>query len=106
MYAKKEIKDLRYLIRNGDKDLQVLVRRGNIGKYQQYPISELGAIAPLSPKQKNEVTLGPSSLEEENQGFTLVPPSKQTLFRQAALGRDTLVRNLASFIDGFNKPQN
>merc|ERR1711954_293899 len=58
--AKKSIKDLRYIIRNGKDDLQVLMKRGNMEKYMEYPIEKLGAIAPLSPKQKKQIPATPA----------------------------------------------
>merc|ERR1711954_311357 len=81
--VKKDIKDLRYIIRNGQRDLNVLLRRGNIGKYQSYPIEKLGSVAPLDPKQRNQITASPSKFEEENDGFRKILPSKQSLYRQA-----------------------
>ena len=99
---KKDIKDLRYLIRNGDKDLQVLLRRGNFGKYQAFPIEKLGPIAPLDPKQRNQIPESPSKFESKNEGFSKVLPSKQSLYRQAFRARENLVQEVKDFIDGFD----
>ena len=101
---KKDIKDLRYIIRNGQRDLNVLLRRGNLGKYQSYPIENLGSVAPLDPKQRNQITSSPSKFKEENDGFRKVFPSKQSLYRQAARDQEVLVREFKSFIDRFDGP--
>merc|ERR1711954_484610 len=82
--VKKSVKDLRYIIRNGQNDLQVMLKRGNMGKYMSFPIEKLGEIAPLSPRQKKQIPESLSKFVIENDGFSKAPPSKQSLYRQAA----------------------
>ena len=101
--VKKSLTDLRYIIRNGKSDLQVLLRRGIHGKYMEYPLEKLGSIAPLSPRQKNQVPDSPSKYDTDKDGFTRVPPPKQTVYRQAAIGKDMIVAKIKSFIDGYDK---
>ena len=72
----------------------------------EFPIEKLGSIAPLSPKQKNQVPSSPSKFDEDKDGFLRVPPSKQALYRQAAIGRDMVVQKIQAFVDGFNKASN
>ena len=102
--AKKTITDLRYIIRNGKQDLQVLVKRGVHGKYMDYPIAKLGAIAPLSPTQKNQVPSSPTKFDTDCEGFVRVPPSKQSIYRQEALDKDLITRKIKAFVDGFPEP--
>ena len=79
------------------------MRRGVHGKYMEYPIDQLGSIAPLSPLQKNQVPESPSKFDIDKDGFVRVPPSKKTLYRQAAIGKDMIVTKIKAFIDGFDK---
>ena len=102
--AKKTITDLRYIIRNGKHDLQVLMKRGVQGKYMEYPIANLGSIAPLSPVQKNQIPDSPSKFDTDLEGYTRVPPSKQSVYRQAAIGKDMITKKIKAFIDGFDEP--
>ena len=103
--AKKTITDLRYIIRNGRQDLQVLMRRGVHGKYMEYPIAKLGSIAPLSPTQKNQIPSSPSKFDTDSEGFMRVPPSKQSIYRQEAVDKDMVTRRIIAFVDGFPAPQ-
>ena len=101
--VKKTVPDLRYIIRNGKSDLQVLLRRGVHSRYMEYPIDELGSIAPLSPRQKNQVPDSPTKFDMDKDGFRRVPPSKKTVYRQVALGKDMMIAKITAFIDGFDQ---
>ena len=83
--SKKSVKDLRYIIRNGKNDLKVLLKRGCVEKYLPYPIKKFESIAPLSPMQKNQIPSSPSKFDIEKEGFSRVPPAKQTIYRQTAI---------------------
>merc|ERR1711954_120852 len=100
---KQMIPDLRYIIRNGKSDISVLLKRGSVGKYRQYPIEKLGATSPLSPTQKNKIPISPSKYEDSLEGFSRVPPSKQSLYRQEIVEKEKIMRNIAAFIDGFDE---
>merc|ERR1711954_590603 len=53
---KKECPDFRYIVKNGDKDLNVLIKRfseGNHCPYREINIEMLGAISPINPYTKN-----------------------------------------------------
>ena len=97
---KEKVTDLRYLIRNGHNDLQVLLKRGQSGKYCQFPIDRLGSISPLDPVQRNQIPESPSKFEETNDGFVKVPSSKRTLYRQAVIEQVKIVNDVLAFVSG------
>ena len=99
---KANLPDLRYIIRNAHNDLQVLLKRGAEGKYRQYPLEKLGSISPLLPLQKNQVPQSPSKFEEVNDGFTKVPSSKQSLYRQAMREKEQVAKDVISFVNGID----
>ena len=72
----------------------------------EYPIEKLGAIAPLSPKQKNQIPATPAQYDIEKDGFQRVPPSKKSIYRQALIAREKGTENIKAFIDGFDEPNN
>ena len=99
---KDKVPDLRYLIRNGHNDLQVLLKRGSSGKYRQFPIDRLGSISPLDPVQRNQIPESPSIFEEKNDGFVKVPSSKRTLYRQAVIEQVKIMNDVLAFVSGQN----
>ena len=74
---------------------------GDQGIYREIPLKYLGNISPLSPKQKNQIPDSPLRFELENREFRVVPQSKKSLYRQAAIDKEKITPNIATFIDGF-----
>ena len=99
---KEKVPDLRYIIRNGHNDLQVLLKRGALGKYRQFPIERLGSISPLDPIQRNQIPESPTKFEEKNDGFVKVPSSKRTLYRQAVIEQVKIMDDVLAFVSGKN----
>ena len=71
---KKKVTDLRYIIRNGHNDVQVLLKPGFMGEYRWYPVKKLGSIALLNPTQKNQILSSPSKFKQTKYSFSKGPP--------------------------------
>ena len=105
MDYKKVHKDIRYIVRNGQTDLKVLVKRISEGSrlpYREIDIKELGDISPLKPKCPVEDFKETEKDEVDEQGFSKVKVSKSPLWIQKVSERQQIFRNITSFLDGFS----
>ena len=93
--------DFRYNVRNHPKDIELFVKRHQEGVFTRYhraDITKLGDISPLKPRTNlpEEVTN-----EEDEDGFSEVPKTYQTLRRQKKLSEERALAHLKAEIDGF-----
>ena len=107
MAYKEKHKDLRYIIRNGSKDLKLLVKRVSEGyrlPYREIKLSELGEISPIKPQCPVEEDI-PNDEESDvdKQGFTKVKINKASLYRQKVPEKQQVFRNITNFLDGSSK---
>ena len=105
MDYKKIHKDIRYIVRNGQTDLKVLVKRISEGSrlpYREIDIKELGDISPLKPKCPIDDINEVEEDEVDEQGFSKVKVSKSSLWKQKVSERQQIFRNITSFLDGFS----
>ena len=106
---KKIHKDIRYIVRNGQSDLRVLVKRiseGHNMPYRELNIHCLGDISPLKPRcpvVEEEVENVISQVDED--GFQKTKISKQSLWRQKISERQEIFKYVTDFLDGFDQAQ-
>merc|ERR1711954_49948 len=98
---KTENKDFRYIVRNGEKDLKVLIKRaseGNILPYRNISLEVLGALTPLKTINKD----ADESHEEEavQPGEDFVSP-RRTNRRRNYIPKDQIFLNITSILNGF-----
>ena len=70
---KKENSDFRYLVRNGECDLKVLIKRNSEGEklpYRELSLKVLGRISPLKTRFRPAQQETETDLEETEDGFT------------------------------------
>merc|ERR1712239_35661 len=98
MGYKKENQDFRYIVRNGDKDIRVLIKRiseGDRCPYRELSLDVLGRISPLKTQ------IRPTSQEkdeekEDDEGFS--PTKKKDNYRP----KEEIFKNITSILDGFD----
>merc|ERR1712081_40679 len=98
MGYKKQNVDFRYIVRNGTKDIKVLIKQiseGDRCPYRELSLEVLGRLSPLktqvrpaSPKKDGE--------DEDVEGFT--PTQKKDNFRP----REEIYANITSILNGFD----
>merc|ERR1711954_29 len=98
MGYKRENKDFRYIVRNGELDIRVLIKRiskGDRCPYCELSLEVLGRISPLktqirpTSKEKDEE-------KEDDEGFS--PTRKMDNFKP----REEIYKNITSILDGFD----
>merc|ERR1711954_342226 len=105
MDYKKENSDFRYIVRNGEKDLMVLIKRvseGNYLPYRKLSLNVLGALSPIKAKTKPNPDVDSAEDEPEDdvdeQGFR---KQKSNNSRPNYIPREQIYRNITSILDGF-----
>merc|ERR1711954_509306 len=105
---KKENSDFRYIVRNGHKDIKVLIKRfseGNYLPFRELSLNVLGAISPVKPttkpsqRESRDVSVGAADGQE------FVSPSRRGA-RENYIPRDTIYRNITAILNGFERKQN
>merc|ERR1712081_143296 len=102
MGYKRENKDFRYIVRNGERDIRVLIKRlseGDCCPYRELSLNVLGRISPLKTQIRPEQNTKEDD-KEDDQGFT--PTKKKDDFRP----RDEIFANITSILDGFDTQRN
>merc|ERR1711954_423687 len=101
MEYRKTNKDFRYIVRNGERDLRVLIKRvseGNYLPYRNLHLDVLGRLSPLktSHKEKHdpEVEEGEVSMENFQQ------PRRRTR-TESFVPKDVIFQNITSILNGF-----
>merc|ERR1711954_285534 len=105
---KKENSDFRYIVRNGHKDIKVLIKRSSEGNYQPFrelSLNVLGAISPVKPitKPTQGESREVSPRVEDDEEF--VSPSRQGA-KENYIPRDQIFRNITAILNGFERKQN
>ena len=104
---KKQHQDFRYIIRNGQTDLRVLIKRVselNHVPYRELDVLSLGAISPLKPKSEkpDEDKIEEDESETDEQGFIKPKIRKGTLWKAKCTERNKIFENITSFLNGFS----
>merc|ERR1711954_52053 len=98
MGYKKENRDFRYIVRNGEHDIRVLIKRlseGDRCPYRELSLEVLGRISPLKtqvrPSQKEK-----ADADEDEEGFT--PTKSKDEYRP----KELIYANITSILNGFD----
>merc|ERR1712081_46764 len=73
MGYKKENRDFRYIVRNGERDIRVLIKRlgeGDRCPYRELSLEVLGRISPLKTQVRPSSPEKPSNSAEDSEGFS------------------------------------
>merc|ERR1711954_344056 len=101
---KKINNDFRYLVRNGQRDLQVLIKRVSEGErvpYRELSLNVLGQISPLKTtcKQEKESEIDEETeTEETEEGFTKTGSGRK---KNKYVPKEDIYKNLTSILNGF-----
>merc|ERR1712081_99774 len=100
MAYKKTNEDFRYLIRNDEKDIKILVKRLSEGEripYRPILLKVLGKLSPL----KTQLKSNPEEVEEDDDdvpdGFSTVGSGRKDGYTP----KDLIFKNITSLLDGF-----
>merc|ERR1712081_67110 len=105
MGYKKENKDFRYLVRNGQKDLKVLIKRlseeGRV-PYRELSLDVLGRLSPLKTQIRDDPKEKTKDDDESNDGFTRQgSPRKEDNY----IPKERIFHNITSILNGFELQQ-
>merc|ERR1711954_281073 len=103
MEYKKQNKDFRYLVRNGPKDIKVLIKRASEGSYLPYrPISLdiLGALTPLKTFHKEPEKSNEDENNETDKDPDFTSPGR-THRRKNFIPKELIFQNLTAVLNGF-----
>merc|ERR1711954_633310 len=96
MGYKKENMDFRYIVRNGDQDIRVLIKRiseGDRCPYRELSLDVLGRISPLKTQVR---PISPGKDDEDDEGYT--PTKKKDDYRP----KEAIYANITSILNGFD----
>merc|ERR1711954_117093 len=102
MAYKKEVnRDFRYIVRNGQKDLKILIKRlseeGRV-PYRELSLDVLGRLSPLKTQVKEKPKEKPVEDEDVNDGFQKQgSPRKEDNY----IPKDRIFHNITSILNGF-----
>ena len=109
MDYRKENSDFCYIVRNGEKDLTVLIKRvseGNYLPYRKLALEVLGALSPIKAKTKANPAVDEEEDDEEDEaeegGFQ---KQKSGNCRPNYIPREQIYRNITSILNGFAAEQ-
>merc|ERR1711954_232635 len=98
---KRENPDFRYLVRNGEQDIKVLIKRISEGErlsYRNLEINVLGRISPLKTVCKVEAS-GSEEVEESDAGEFQLDHNRRN--NRNYIPKEQIYRNITSILDGF-----
>merc|ERR1711954_160321 len=98
---KKENSDFRYLVRNGEQDLKVLIKRVSEGErlpYCNLSLKVLGRISPLKTICKAPPEEVEEAVEETDEGFIKTGSGEK---KDRYVPKETIYRNITAILDGF-----
>merc|ERR1712081_129186 len=105
MGYKKENPDFRYLVRNDQRDLKVLIKRlseGNFVPYRQMSLNVLGRLSPLKTVIPEERPVSEESADEA-EGYQA--QGRRTR-KSSFIPKETIYQNIASILNGFEIKNN
>merc|ERR1711954_150228 len=103
MTYKKTNEDFRYLIRNDEKDIKILIKRMSEGEripYRPISLKVLGRLSPLKTQLKSNPEEGEEDDSDDDipDGFSTVANNKKDGYTP----KDLIFKNLTSLLDGFS----
>merc|ERR1712081_64738 len=101
MDYKKENPDFRFIIRNDELDIKVLIKRFSEGyrlPYRQMSLEVLGAISPVKPRTKK----APEDVEDSQTDAdnTFISPNRRGA-RDNYRPKELIFENITAILDGF-----
>merc|ERR1712081_88617 len=99
MGYKKLNTDFRYIVRNGDRDIRVLIKRISEGErcpYRGLSLNVLGRISPLKTQIRPKSPEKSGNPSEDSEGFS---PSKS---KDDFIPKETIYANITSILNGFD----
>merc|ERR1711954_282568 len=103
MDYKKINSDFRFIIRNDESDIKVLIKRFSEGSrlpYRQMSLKVLGAISPIKPRTRGvpEENSVPGNKEDDVNSF--ISPNRKGA-RENYIPKETIFKNITAILDGF-----
>merc|ERR1711954_294855 len=102
MGYKKENQDFCYIVRNGKKDIRVLIKRLSEGErcpYRELSLDVLGRLSPLKTQIREKL----SEKEEETEDLEGFSPTKK---KDNYIPKDVIYANITSILNGFDLQKN
>merc|ERR1712081_89360 len=99
---KKQNGDFRYLVRNGERDLKVLIKRISEGErtpYRELSLKVLGRLSPLKTRMRAPPEENEDELDETEDGFTKNGSAKK---HDRFVPKDQIHQNITAILDGFD----
>ena len=103
MAYKKLNSDFRYIVRNGEKDIRVLIKRiseGDRCPYRELSLQVLGRISPLKTQVRPKTPEKVAKTTEDDEGFS---PTKS---KDDFIPKDVIFENITSILNGFDLQRN
>merc|ERR1712081_31942 len=98
MGYKRENSDFHYIVRNGDQDIRILIKRiseGDRCPYRELSLDVLGRISPLKT-QVRPILPGKNDANKDDEGYT--PTKKEDSYRP----KEAIYANITSILNGFD----
>merc|ERR1711954_636513 len=106
MAYKKENKDFRYLVRNGEQDIKVLIKRiSEEGRcpYRELSLDVLGRLSPLKTQIREKPKEKPDDNQENEDGYTTQGSGRKD---DNYVPKEQIFQNITSILNGFSLQQN
>merc|ERR1711954_403827 len=105
MEYKKTNKDFRYIVRNGAKDLRVLIKRVSEGNYLPYRNLHLDVLGRLSPlKTAHKEQRDPEAEEPEASPESFQQPKRRSR-SDSYVPKEVIFQNITAILNGFQTQQ-
>merc|ERR1711954_598879 len=101
MDYKKTNKDFRYIVRNGEKDLRVLIKRvseDNYLPYRNLHLDVLGRLSPLKTAHKESIDHDVDKPEDDPENFQ---QPKRRSRSDSYVPKEVIFQNITSILNGF-----
>merc|ERR1711954_307682 len=100
-------KDFRYIVRNGETDITVLIKRASEGlhlPYRKISLDILGALTPLKTVNKDPEENNDEESETHEEGSSFTSPGRSHR-RKNFIPKEQIFLNLTAVLNGFEVTQ-
>merc|ERR1712081_148821 len=101
MEYKKTNKDFRYIVRNGEKDLRVLLKRVSEGNYLPYRNLHLDVLGRLSPLKTSHKEQKETEAEEGEVSPESFQQPRQRSRTESYVPKEVIFQNITAILNGF-----
>merc|ERR1711954_406595 len=101
MEYKKINKDFRYIVRNGERDLRVMIKRVSEGSYLPYRNLHLDVLGRLSPLKTSHKENKNPELEEDDESDGNFQQPRRRSRTESFVPKDVIFQNITSILNGF-----